>query len=489
VLEDVNQFHLVKVENLPEGWVDSSVSEIVQIVSTNKKKLAQKNYLEKGAFPVVDQGQKFISGFSNDEELLIQDEPPFIVFGDHSRAFKFLNLKFVPGADGIKVLKPLEVNPKWCFYIFQAIKLPNKGYSRHFQYLKEAYVPLPPPEQQKQIVAKIEQLFSHIDAGIEALNIAKQRLKQYRQSVLKAAVTGELSKEWREENIPSIGCTEERSASFSQDALPSVSTSYEPASQLLEHILKNRHQKWEEQQLEQFKAKGKLPKNDKWKEKYKELSSILNGEINSLPDLPDTWLYTKLGNVIEEHKYGTSKKCTYDSTGIGVLRIPNIAKNVIDSEDLKYAVFSETEKETYQLSKGDILIIRSNGSIKIVGKCALIDDKDISYLYAGYLIRLRPNLELVTGAYLIHCLSSVYLRNQIEFKAKSTSGVNNINSGEIQSLVIAICPKEEQLEINRLVDERLLAIERLSKELDVQLLKAQKTKQSILASAFSGKLI
>jgi len=208
-----------------------------------------------------------------------------------------------------------------------------------------------------------------------------------------------------------------------------------------------------------------------------------------LPDLPDTWLYTKLGNVIEEPKYGTSKKCTYDSTGIGVLRIPNIAKNVIDSEDLKYAVFSETEKETYQLSKGDILIIRSNGSIKIVGKCALIDDKDISYLYAGYLIRLRPNLELVTGAYLIHCLSSVYLRNQIEFKAKSTSGVNNINSGEIQSLVIAICPKEEQLEINRLVDERLLAIERLSKELDVQLLKAQKTKQSILASAFSGKLI
>ena len=98
VLEDVNQFHLAKVENLPEGWVDSSVSEIVKIVSTNKKKLAQKNYLDKGDFPVIDQGQKFISGFSNDEELLIQEEPPFIVFGDHSRAFKFLNLKFVPGA-------------------------------------------------------------------------------------------------------------------------------------------------------------------------------------------------------------------------------------------------------------------------------------------------------------------------------------------------------------------------------------------------------
>ena len=110
---------------------------------------------------------------------------------------------------------------------------------------KDYDIPLAPPEQQKRIVAKIEELFSHIDAGIEALKKAKQLLKQYRQSVLKAAVTGELTKEWREAN---------------KDKL-------EPASQLLERILKERRQKWEEQQLEQFKAKGKMPKDDKWKRK------------------------------------------------------------------------------------------------------------------------------------------------------------------------------------------------------------------------------
>lgn len=326
--------------------------------------------------------------------------------------------------------------------------------------------PLAPLEQQKRIVAKIEELFSHIDAGIEALKKTKQLLKQYRQSVLKAAVTGELTKEWREANKNKL----------------------EPASKLLERILKERRQKWEEQQLEQFKAKGKPPKDDKWKEKYKELALISGEELETLPEMPDGWVYTKLGNVIDEPKYGTSKKCSYGSSGIGVLRIPNIAKGKINSEDLKLAQFDGAEIKTYQLLEGDILIIRSNGSINLVGKCAMIDVKDTSYLYAGYLIRLRPNQIVVNGSYLINVLNSNYLRNQIESKAKSTSGVNNINSGELQSLVIPMCSKEESAISIRLVDEKLSSSDRLLEELDNQQIKAEKNKQSILASAFLGRL-
>ncbi|MEW7998814.1 MAG: restriction endonuclease subunit S [Candidatus Thiodiazotropha endolucinida] len=465
-MSDVNQVHLEKLESLPEGWAETTVSKIVQMISTNKKKLAQKNYLDKGDFPVVDQGQEFIAGYSNNEALIIHGEPPFIVFGDHTKAFKFANFNFVPGADGVKIMKSLEVDPKWCFYIFQAIKLPNKGYARHFQYLKEAYLPVPPPEQQKRIVAKIEELFSHIDAGIEALKKSKQLLKQYRQSVLKAAVTGELTKEWRETN---------------KDKL-------ESASQLLERILKERRQKWEEQQLEQFKAKGKMPKNDKWKEKYKELAPISDAEFDGLPELPDSWIYTRLGNVINEPKYGTSKKCAYDSNGIGVLRIPNVANGVIDSEDLKFAKFDESEVEAYELREGDILTIRSNGSINLVGKCAMIGKNDTSYLYAGYLIMLRPNSNVADSFFLINVLNSIFLRNQIESKAKSTSGVNNINSGELQSLIIPVCVKCEQMKISSLVDEKLEPADRLLSDIENQLLKVEKNKQSILASAFSGRI-
>lgn len=333
--------------------------------------------------------------------------------------------------------------------------------------LKAAKIPVAPLDQQKRIVAKIEELFSHIDAGIDALKKAKQLLKQYRQSVLKAAVTGELTKEWREAN---------------KDKL-------EPASKLLERILQERRKKWEAQQLEGFKAKGKVPKDEGWKEKYEELAPISNEESSNLPILPDSWIYTRLGNVIDEPNYGTSKKCSYDQSGTGVLRIPNVANGAIDSEDLKYAEFEESEIETYKLRQGDILTIRSNGSINLVGKCALIGEKETAYLYAGYLIRLRPNPVVVDGQYLINTFNSAFLRHQIESKAKSTSGVNNINSGELKSLVIPVCSKAEQLEISRFVEEKMSSADRLHKEIEGQIIKSDKNRQSILCSAFSGELV
>jgi len=268
VPSDVNQTHIEKLESLPEGWAETSVSEIIQIVSTNQKKVAQKKYLAEGKFPIIDQGKKFIAGYSDDESLLINDGLPFIVFGDHTRTFKYVNFNFVPGADGVKVMKPLGVNSKWCFYMFQAIKLPNKGYARHFQYLKEAYLPIPPPEQQKRIVAKIEELFSHIDAGIEALKKAQKLLKQYRQSVLKAAVTGELTKDWREANKGDA----QGSANVAGGRTPRA-TKLEPASQLLERILKERRQKWEEQQLKQFQAKAKCQRMISGRESIKNLKN------------------------------------------------------------------------------------------------------------------------------------------------------------------------------------------------------------------------
>ena len=368
-----------------------------------------------------------------------------------------------------------ELNDKYVYYALkryerailkECSKHGTTVHSIEMPKLMRFQLPIAPPEQQKRIVAKIEELFSHIDAGIEALKKAKQLLKQYRQSVLKAAVTGELTKEWREANKAKL----------------------EPASQLLERILKERRQKWEEQQLEQFKAKGKMPKDEKWKANYKELAPVSSDELKVLPVLPDGWIYTRLGNVIDEPKYGTSKKCTYDSKGTGVLRIPNVANGVIDSEDLKFAKFDDSEIETYELKEGDILTIRSNGSISLVGKCALIGEKDTKYLYAGYLIRLRPNSRLVESLYVINVLNTILLRNQIESKAKSTSGVNNINSGELQSLIIPVCIKSEQAEISVLVDEKLAAADRLLSEIELQLTKSEKNKQSILASAFSGVL-
>ena len=127
--------------------------------------------------------------------------------------------------------------------------------------------------------------------------------------------------------------------------------------------------------------------------------------------LPKGWKFSSLENFIEKPKYGTSKKCEYVGQ-IGVLRIPNIVKGSIDVSDLKRADFTEEEKETYSLQQGDILVIRSNGSVDIVGKSAIVKEKEENYLYAGYLIRLRCKSDILSPHYLLH----IYLLPLLEYK-------------------------------------------------------------------------
>ncbi len=201
------------------------------------------------------------------------------------------------------------------------------------------------------------------------------------------------------------------------------------------------------------------------------------------------WEMVKLGEVIEKPTYGTSKKCDYDIVGTGVLRIPNIGNGYIIDDDLKFAVFSDEEKEKYSLKEGDLLTIRSNGSVDLVGKCALISSKEEKYLFAGYLIRLRPFPAKVNSKFLSLTLESHKLRIQIEDKAKSTSGVNNINSVEIQNLEIPLPPLAEQQRIVKEIESRLSQAEAAEASIAEALQKTEALRQSILKKAFSGELV
>ncbi len=267
-------------------------------------------------------------------------------------------------------------------------------------------IPLPPIEIQHLIVSKIEELFSELNKGIEALKTAQQQLKTYRQAVLKWAFEGRLTNE----NV----------------------------------------------------KEGELPKG---------------------------WRVVKMGQVIEKPKYGTSKKCDYKTTGIGVLRIPNIHAGVVDSLDLKFAKFDKEEIKAYNLVAGDILTIRSNGSVDLVGKSALITNKDEGLLYAGYLIRLRSIKTEIDPKYLINVLSSAELRTQIEGKAKSSSGVNNINTEELCSLTFALPSIDEQRIVVQEIESRLSVADKMEESINKRLQEAEALRQSILKRAFEGKLI
>ena len=154
------------------------------------KKTKQQDYLKKGQLPIVDQGQSLVGGYTDDADMAVKCELPVIVFGDHTRAVKYITFPFGAGADGIKVLQPKEnILPLFLYYATQYIvaKMPNRGYARHYQYVEKEDLPVPPLPEQERIVARIEELFSQLDAGVETLKKTKAQLAVYRQAVLKEA--------------------------------------------------------------------------------------------------------------------------------------------------------------------------------------------------------------------------------------------------------------------------------------------------------------
>ena len=180
------------VGEIPHGWYETMFGEVVRNISINHKKLPKMQYSETGTFPVIDQGRKIVDGYCNEKGRVVDEDLPLIVFGDHTRIFKFLNRPFVPGADGVKVLKALGVDDKWLYHIAHALDFPDKGYARHFQHLKKARLLVPSPTEQLRIAAEIEEKLSVLEELDSTLDQQLVRANALRQSILKKAFSGQL---------------------------------------------------------------------------------------------------------------------------------------------------------------------------------------------------------------------------------------------------------------------------------------------------------
>jgi type I restriction enzyme S subunit len=225
-----------------------------------------------------------------------------------------------------------------------------------------------------------------------------------------------------------------------------------------------------------------------WREEQpkKAVVELLSGESDALPS---SWKPVCVGDVIENLKYGTSQKCSHTRLGVPVLRIPNVLNGVIDQTDLKYAQLPPKELDQLRLRVGDILLIRSNGSVSLVGRTALVREQEIGLAYAGYLIRLRPIRDQIESEFLNLALSSFDVRLQIELEARSTSGVNNINSEEVRALRFSLPPLAEQKEIVRRVSELLALADTIETRYKVTQRGVNHLSHSILAKAFQGELV
>lgn len=139
-------------------WPTVPFLEALVDQSGGNVKTLQSEYRESGRFPIVDQGKDLVGGYSDDPTIVCRSQPPVLVFGDHTRALKYVDFPFGMGADGVKVLHVRDgFDPKFVFHYLRSLDIPSAGYSRHFKFLKERPVPRPPLEEQRRIAAILDQ--------------------------------------------------------------------------------------------------------------------------------------------------------------------------------------------------------------------------------------------------------------------------------------------------------------------------------------------
>ncbi|SEL95759.1 type I restriction enzyme, S subunit [Sphingomonas palmae] len=306
-------------------------------------------------------------------------------------------------------------------------------------------VPIPPLNIQRQIVARIDELFSDLDDGEEELARAGADLATYRMSLLKAAVTGDLTSDWRAATPPA-----------------------KSGADMLARILADRKSRWMSD-----------PRNAR--KRYAEPTAP---DPNHLPSLPAGWTWASLDQLSWAAGYGTSQKCATDGTGEPVLRIPNLRDGSVYLSDLKRSLVPLDLSESDYVAPGDLLIVRTNGSDNLIGRAGIVSAPLATPThYASYLIRFRMTGDSARWRWIRAFTESAVFRASVLANIGSSAGQYNLSMSKLAAFPIALPPAEEMT----IALDRWRAGE-LSFDIPATLAGSGALRQSILAAAFRGEL-
>lgn len=334
--------------------------------------------------------------------------------------------------------------------------------------LSEIELVVPPLAQQRAVMEVLMSIQARSRRAREALDAIPPLLEKLRQSILAAAFRGDLTKEWRAQN-------------------PDV----EPASELLERIRVERRAKWEEAELAKMVAKGKPPKDDRWKAKYDEPKPV---DASGLPELPEAWCWASVEQLaadeprsIQSGPFGSSLlHSEFTSEGILAIGIDNV-KDGRFSMGAQHRISPQKFQELAKFAArpGDVLIT----VMATVGRCCSVPDNLEPAIITKHVYRVSPNRLVVAPDYLMNAMrGSTALRGAMndDVRGQTRPGIN----GEvIRALPVPVAPRREQEAVlaslghllrraEGLGSARLHADQRLT-ELD----------QGILSKAFRGELV
>ena len=327
---------------------------------------------------------------------------------------------------------------------------------------KRLKIPIAPLPEQCRIVAKLDELFSALDSGVAALERAQAKLKRYRASVLKAAVEGKMTEEWRQENPPD-----------------------ETGEELLERILVERRKHWEEEQLAKCKAQGRKPPKN-WQKKYKE---TLGPDKTDLPALPEGWIWSSIDQLIREPlRNGHSAKVVKSEDGVPIFSLSAVTEGDFSGRNIKTTSADPKKVRDLWVEINDIFIQRSN-TPELVGTTRRYKEEIRRAIFPDLLIRIRI-LPPVLPDYVEYSLQSIRCHTYFRRNSQGSSGsMPKINQEVVRRAAIPIPPRLEQNTIVKVIEDQLSVVEYIATDIDIKLKGAQGLRQAILRHAFSGKLV
>ncbi|WP_245754587.1 restriction endonuclease subunit S [Candidatus Accumulibacter aalborgensis] len=370
------------------------------------------------------------------------------------------------GLAAIGAEKP--ASPLYLFYFFRQLEpwLSKQGTGTTFaaiggEFLRAVELPIAPVAEQTRIVEKLEELLSDLDAGVAELKAAQKKLTKYRQSVLKAAVEGALTADWRAQR------TQQGEA-------------FETGAELLERILRERRACWEAKQLAKLKEQGKAPPKD-WQDNYPEPNQPTG---HGLPELPEDWLWSSVGQCFHV-AVGATPSRKEPSYWNGT--IPWVS-----SGEVHFSRIKATKERISELGlKNSSTGINPTGSVMLGmigegrtrGQVAILDIEAANNQNCA---AIRVSETDVPAEYVYYWLWSRY-----EETRRGSSGNNQpaLNKSIVERIPIPIAPPMELKVIVGLVEVLLSQIESQEAAIAVSLKQASAQRQNILTSAFSGQLV
>ena len=458
---------------LPEGWCWATLGEGVpkpdaklQPDPDSDLPFIGMDHVEEAGFRLLGQGKfaemKSAASHFRRGDILYGRLRPYLNKVHLARFEGAASAEFIVlrSSDGIRAEFLKYILHRQHFVNFAMERVSGDRPRTNYQSISEYPLPLPPAAEQARIAEKIDALFAQIEAGEAALAEARRNVACYRKAVLKAAITGALTADWRAENADTL----------------------ENGEALRTRLLAERRAAWERDQIEKAKAKGKPLKGEAWKAKYK---PPVEPETEGLPELPEGWIWASLEQVGEVRSGQTptgvaqltKARGDYPWFKVGSMTTPGNEVTMLQSEWW----IDETDRlklGMHIVPPGAIVFPKRGGAIltnkkrRIARRC-LIDLNVMAYCptesIRNYMWVYFQQLDLRT----------IY----------DGSNVPQINYGDVAELFIAVPPTEEQAEIVARVDAALEEANRLDAQLGAQEGASKALRQSVLKAAFEGRLV